>query len=428
MLDAPIVVSTPDMRDSTMGVIRSLWQAGLLRTWVTTVAITEKSRLLALLPSSVRNELLTWARSRRVPSDIGAAPMEALWRREAVRLAATRLGFSDLICHRIWHWAELGFDRDVAARWAGRAPCIYGCEHSSLETFRRQRAAGGVSLQWQVIAHQRTVETILRDERARFPDARTSYSDLSSEGTPEVPQRKEEEWKAADLIVCNSDFTRRSFLDAGFSPDRVAAVPTGCPPVRTTLRLRIDRAKPNVFLYAGTLSLRKGVHYLLEAWRKVAPPASAQLWLVGKRELPASFFRGLPSNVHVCAPVSRPALEELYSSAGVLLFPTLCEGRARVVLEAASAGLAILTTPSSGCEDIVEAGVNGWTVKPGDSVVVADRIAWFLDNPDRLPAMWSASLTKARSWGEAEFATMHAGIVTQFLAARGIRGKSCAAS
>jgi glycosyltransferase involved in cell wall biosynthesis len=354
--------------------------------------------------------------------------VEALWRREAVRLAATRLGFSDLICHRIWHWAELGFDRDVAARWAGRAPCIYGCEHASLETFRRQRAAGGVSLQWQVIAHQRTVETILRNERARFPDARTAYLDLSIEGTPEVTQRKGEEWEAADLIVCNSDFTRRSFLDVGFLPERVIAIPTGCPPVRTTFRLRADKAKPNVFLYAGTLSLRKGVHYLIEAWKRVAPPASAQLWLVGKRELPASFFRGLPSNVRVSAPVSRPSLQELYSSAGVLVFPTLCEGRARVVLEAASAGLAILTTPSSGCEDMVEAGVNGWTVKPADSAALADRIAWFLGNPGRLPGMWSASLAKARSWGEGEFATMHARVVADFLATRGIRGNSCAAS
>jgi glycosyltransferase involved in cell wall biosynthesis len=345
-----------------------------------------------------------------------------------MRLAATRLGFSDVICHRIWHWAELGFDRDVAARWAGRVPCIYGCEHASLETFRRQRAAGGVSLQWQVIAHQRTVETILRNERTRFPDARTSYLDLSIDATPEVAQRKEEEWEAADLIVCNSDFTRRSFLDAGFAPDRVVAVPTGCPPVRTTSRLRVDKAKLNVFLYAGTLSLRKGIQYLIEAWKRVAPPESYQLWLVGKRELPTSFFRGLPSNVRVCAPVSRSALQELYSSAGVLVFPTLCEGRARVVLEAASAGLAILTTPSSGCEDVVEAGVNGWTVKAGDSVALADRIAWFLDNPGQLPAMWSASLAKAASWSEADFAAMHARVVADFLAARGIRGDPCAAS
>ena len=64
---APIVVATPDMRDSTMGIVRSLSEAGLLRTCVTTLAVTRDSRLLTWLPNSIGSGLLARAHTRRSP-------------------------------------------------------------------------------------------------------------------------------------------------------------------------------------------------------------------------------------------------------------------------------------------------------------------------------------------------------------------------
>jgi glycosyltransferase involved in cell wall biosynthesis len=327
---------------------------------------------------------------------------------------------SDSACHRIWHWAELGFDRDVAEAWAGKVPCIYGCEHASLASFRRQRAAGGINLQWQVIAHQRTSEAILREEAGLFPAATTAYSELTFESAQEIAARKEEELELADFVICNSEFARRSFLAAGLAADKVVAVPTGCPRVTTDAESRVRTAQPHVFLYAGTLSLRKGVHYLLQAWRKANPRPPAELWLVGRSELPAGFFADLPDNVKLLGAVSRPELQRLFVRAGVLAFPTLCEGRARVVLEAAAAGLALLTTANSGCEDMVENGANGWLVEPRSVEALADRITWFLDHRDALPGMWSSSLSKAGTWREQDFAVQHARVVRELLARKGI--------
>ena len=402
-----------------MGVVRSLARARQLRGWATTIAISQGSRALSVFPGSIRRRMLARAKSRQVPADI-VPPVETIWPREAARLAAIRLGFSDKVGHRIWEWAELHFDAQIAARWSGRVPCIYGCEHASLATYRKQREAGGFNLRWQVIAHHRIVESVLRQERERFPGAVTPYSEAFMASEERITRRKDEELQLSDLVVCNSDYVRRSFVEAGFPAGRVVAVPTGCPQVNAGIQDRRENASHDLFVYAGTLSLRKGLPYLMEAWRKLRPGGSAQLWLIGKAELPRSFFQSLPDNVQVRPPMPHDQLLQILQRAAVFVFPTLCEGRARVVLEAAASGAAILTTPNAGCEDIVESGVNGWTVAPRDSDAIAEKIDWFLRNPARLPQMWAASIEKAKSWGDHEFGAEHARVIGKFLAQKGL--------
>jgi glycosyltransferase involved in cell wall biosynthesis len=47
------------------------------------------------------------------------------------------------------------------------------------------------------------------------------------------------------------------------------------------------------------------------------------------------------------------------------VFPTLADGSARVVLEALACGLFVITTPN--CGSIVEDGIHGFIVPPGDN-------------------------------------------------------------
>jgi glycosyltransferase involved in cell wall biosynthesis len=175
-----------------------------------------------------------------------------------------------------------------------------------------------------------------------------------------------------------------------------------------------------VFLCAGSLSLRKGIPYLLEAWRRLPPTRHAELWLVGKAELPARLLRDLPPNVAVRPPVPREGLEEIFRRSSVLVLPTLVEGLAHIVLEALSAGLAVVTTENSGCGALVEDGVNGWKVAIRDADALADRIAWCLDNPGGVADMQRQSLEKAAAWQERDFARTHAGLIGAFLSERGL--------
>src|SRR5436309_2003088 len=132
----PVVLVSPDLRDSVLGVAHSLVRAGLLRRFVTTLAVAPPARrgplaqLLGKLGGGVRGS----AAARQVP-DWLAGRVRTYPMREFVRVAARRAGLSAVACDRVWEWAETGFDRRVARDWAGRAQCLYGCEHASLETF-----------------------------------------------------------------------------------------------------------------------------------------------------------------------------------------------------------------------------------------------------------------------------------------------------
>lgn len=58
------------------------------------------------------------------------------------------------------------------------------------------------------------------------------------------------------------------------------------------------------------------------------------------------------------------------------------EGIPRVLLEAASMGLPIVTTDSPGCNDVVEDGVNGFLIRAGDPAALGKAILQLLEQPE----------------------------------------------
>jgi glycosyltransferase involved in cell wall biosynthesis len=403
-----------------MGVARSLIQAKLLQRFVTTVATGDgyEPAAFKLLPRTLRDKLEPQLKRREVPEFLDV-PVETVQFPELITQAARRFGMGDVTGHRIWEWAETSFDHKVAQRWAGKAPCLYGCEHASVETFQKQKRFGGLNILWQVIAHHQTMTSLLAGEHESLPQSLTAYQRELATSMPRINARKDQQYEDADLIVTNSEFSRRSFLAAGFPATKIKAVPTGCPPVlQGTVEGRTG--SPMIFLSAGSQSFRKGIPYLLDAWKRLRPAGDAELWLVGQMQLPSQLLENLPKNVIIRPPVSKAELELLLRRASVLVLPTLGEGLAHIVLEALSGGLAIITTENSGCGHLVEDGVNGWKVAIRDAATLAERIEWCFANRATVTEMQRQSQLKAANWQEEDFVTTHASLIQDFLAAKGI--------
>src|SRR4030042_1748584 len=175
-MQSGILVSSTDLRQSLMSILKGLDEALLLKEVVTTVAI-DPDNILGKCVMAVRNIIPSgFAKciDRRILPEFLRGKSNFIFIRELARLVASKLA-SDVFTHRVWLWAELGFDREVARRFSGHFRYIYGMEHSSLETFARQKELGGSCILRQVMSHGRTSINIIKDEIEKFPEYSTPY-------------------------------------------------------------------------------------------------------------------------------------------------------------------------------------------------------------------------------------------------------------
>jgi len=95
--------------------------------------------------------------------------------------------------------------------------------------------------------------------------------------------------------------------------------------------------------------LRKGIKYILEAWKKISRPQD-ELWFVGTVSDEVSDMMKLYcktfKNIKCLGKQTNPSI--YLQKASVFLFPSLDEGSAKVTYEAMASGLPCIFTENSG--------------------------------------------------------------------------------
>jgi glycosyltransferase involved in cell wall biosynthesis len=96
--------------------------------------------------------------------------------------------------------------------------------------------------------------------------------------------------------------------------------------------------------------------------------------------------------------VSDPkAMVALYARAAIVCLPSYREGMPRVLLEAAAAGCAVVTTDAIGCRDAIENGVSGDLVPVGDSQALASALQALINDPERRLRYGAAGRVRAQN-------------------------------
>jgi glycosyltransferase involved in cell wall biosynthesis len=143
--------------------------------------------------------------------------------------------------------------------------------------------------------------------------------------------------------------------------------------------------------------MRKGVHYLIEGFRRAAL-TGARLILAGPVD-PAfrSVLGRYPGLFEAVGSVPRSQVQERYLDADVFVMPSLADSYGLVVSEAMSAGLPVIVSENTGMADFISDGREGFVVPIRDSEAIADRLCFLYENPDRRVAMGAAAATRART-------------------------------
>ena len=205
------------------------------------------------------------------------------------------------------------------------------------------------------------------------------------------PEQKRKEMELADLVLVPSTFVQKTI--ARFVDKKCAVAQYG---VDTTFwqpppDVRKDRAVR--FLYAGQVSIRKGIPVLLESWKR-ADLKDAELNLVGTWLLADEIRCALPKDVHWFDACSRQELLGHYQSADVFVFPSFFEGFGLVLLEAMASGLPAIASDATAAPDLLDDGT-GRVLGAGNIDQWVEALREFARHRDRLPAMRKAAREKA---------------------------------
>ena len=132
----------------------------------------------------------------------------------------------------------------------------------------------------------------------------------------------------------------------------------------------ISKRHDNIFLFVGQITERKGIVYLIEAFKRVLDIAQeAELWIVGDGDLKLKLESNTANynNIKWFGFKSAKEISELMRNAGIFVCPTLKDHGPVVQIEAALSGMAIISSVYSGnAERIIEEDVNGYIVDPVD--------------------------------------------------------------
>lgn len=398
-----IVVSHPTGISNLRALLRLTHRYDLLDSFWTSVALPPKFLEAPFLPQSLRRQLksrmfgeVPWTKTRIHPA------------REAARLLAKRLRIRPLVRHETG-WASVdqvyhSLDRRVAkyvSRTASDILAVYCYEDGALKTFAAASERGIKRIYHLPIPYWKKTQSLLREEAELQPTwAQTMGGLLDSE---EKLARKDAEIRLANRIVVASSFTQRSIEEYFGERLPITVASYGAPKPLVAQPFRRAPGEPLELFYAGHLSQRKGVAYLIAALHKLDVPW--RLTLAGPRpdsapkELDA--FLADPRCVWL-GRVPHLMLLEAMTRAHVFIFPSIVEGFGMVLYEAMAAGLPVITTPNTAGPDIMTDGREGFITPIRDPDAIASRLeVLYTDEDGRLEMATAALARAARSSWEA---------------------------
>jgi glycosyltransferase involved in cell wall biosynthesis len=191
-------------------------------------------------------------------------------------------------------------------------------------------------------------------------------------------------------IVAVSEDTRAALERQGYPRGRIVVVHNG---------VELPDSAPDGtgegIVEVARLARVKGQRELIEA---VAGIEGARATLVGRDLEQNGVYEGelrdLAARLGVADRIEltghRDDAKELMANAAIVVLPSTTEGLPMTLLEAMARGRAVVATSVGGTPEVVEDGVTGLLVPPGDVAALRDALTQLLSDPERRKAMGTA--------------------------------------
>jgi 1,4-alpha-glucan branching enzyme len=174
--------------------------------------------------------------------------------------------------------------------------------------------------------------------------------------------------------------------------NKIQIVPNGVdvekfkPMNRETARRKFGLGNEPCVLFVGSLIPRKGLHFLIEAAKKIVKEKiKTKFYIVGDGPLKNHLMVSLKSanlidNFKFLGNVKDETLSAVYNCADVFILPSIQEGQGIVALEAQASGKPVVAFDVGGINEVVHNQETGILVKQGNSDELADAFLKLSDN------------------------------------------------
>lgn len=266
------------------------------------------------------------------------------------------------------------YDRLVARAIRPPADRFMGFAGKSLHTFRHARQIGIDTLELVAAnSHVKNVKRLLDRAHEELGGGKGWLHDWEVEKTLQ-------EYELADRIYVHSEYTRRTFEQAGVAPEKL---------IRTHLHVDArftppaQRPHDDVFriVYVGRLDFGKGIPLLLEAFEAL-PYAPKELLIVGgwgTRHMRKYMESWLDKDDRITVAPGDP-LPHL-QRADVFVHPSYEDGFGYAPTEALACGVPVIVTEDTGMKEYVQEGVNGFIVPTGSREAILERLIDLSQHP-----------------------------------------------
>lgn len=322
----------------------------------------------------------------------------------ALTLLSTRLPTSSLRSHLVY-FGNLVFDLECLFLIFSLKPkVLIGLSHNISISGRLSQKLGSLYISDVPIAHPRTSNAIMASE---FRRRGCEFAPISSAQVA----MEEAAFAFADHLVCPSSFVRTSLEDNSVPSSKITVLPYGsssplslmgrdCQSISPMRQLPLVDDSFHI-LFVGQVSLRKGVPYLLDAFRLFSHPKK-KLTLAGAIQPEMKHLlrnAGDLDKVSIEGVCNREKLDHLFRSATIFVLPSLLEGLALVVGEAISYGLPVVFTYETGASDLLQDGVDGVMVKSRSVLSLLNAFEKLAADNRFTNSLGAAALIKSLSLG-----------------------------
>ncbi|HML74150.1 MAG TPA: glycosyltransferase [Anaerohalosphaeraceae bacterium] len=198
-----------------------------------------------------------------------------------------------------------------------------------------------------------------------------------------------------ELFTANTNFTKNKMVRLGCPEHKIHIIHESlrCDKFFVPMAQRPASGDVATLLTVGRMVEKKGYAYSLKAMALLKSRGYRfRYWMVGDGPL-MDHYQQMASELNITEDVTflgeqiQSEVLNLYRQADIFILPSIeaadgdCEGQGLVLQEAQMAGIPVVSTLHNGIPDGVQNGITGFLVPEKDSVQLADKIEYLIQNP-----------------------------------------------